>query len=145
MAELTLKQKLFIKEYLIDLNATQAAIRAGYSEKTAYSQGQRMLKKVEVKEAIDKSLTKRSDKLDLSAEYVLGSLKAVAERCMQAEPILDREGNETGEYRFDSSGANRSLELLGKYMKLFTDKVENENVNMSYEEYLKKVNDSDEY
>ena len=46
------RQKRFVEEYLVDLNATQAAIRAGYSEQTAYSIGQRLLKKVEVQEAI---------------------------------------------------------------------------------------------
>ena len=50
--KLTDKQKRFCEEYLIDLNATQAATRAGYSAKTAYSMGQRMLKKVEVQEYI---------------------------------------------------------------------------------------------
>ena len=58
MAEMTAKQKRFCDEYLIDLNATQAAIRSGYSEKTAYSQGQRMLKNVEVKAYIDAELEK---------------------------------------------------------------------------------------
>lgn len=53
--ELNEKQRAFIDEYVKDKNATQAAIRAGYSEKTAYSQGQRLLKKVEIKEALEKN------------------------------------------------------------------------------------------
>lgn len=55
---------------------------------------------------------------------VLRRLNQVADRCMQAEEVRDRQGNPTGEYQFDSAGANRSLELLGKYHKLFTEKVE---------------------
>ena len=109
MAELTPKQQLFIKESLIDLNATQSAIRAGYSKKNADKIGSELLGKTRIKEAIEKSLTKRTDKLDITAEYVLNSLKEVAE---------------ASKARNDSAGANRSLELLGKYLKLFTDKQE---------------------
>jgi hypothetical protein len=53
MANLTSKQESFVREYAIDMNATQAAIRAGYSEKAAYSQGHRLLKNVEITEAIE--------------------------------------------------------------------------------------------
>lgn len=55
---------------------------------------------------------------------VLRRLNKVADRCMQAEEVRDRKGEPTGEYQFDSAGANRALELLGKYHKLFTDKAE---------------------
>ncbi|MHB8172723.1 MAG: terminase small subunit [Thermincolia bacterium] len=122
--ELTPKQKMFVAEYLIDLNATQAAIRAGYSEKTAYSIGEENLRKPEIQEAIQKSQNKRAEKLELSAEWVLQRLKDISDRCIQAEPVLDREGNPIGEYRFDSAGANKATELIGKHLKLFTDKVE---------------------
>jgi len=55
MANLTPKQQRFVEEYLIDLNATQAAIRAGYSEKTAYSVGHENLKKPEIQKAIEEA------------------------------------------------------------------------------------------
>lgn len=124
MAELTPKQKMFVKEYLCDLNATQAAIRAGYSEKTAEVIGFENLRKPKIAAAIQLAMNERSEKVELDAQWVLERLKEVAERCMQAVPVLDREGNETGEYRFDSSGANRSLELIGRHLAMFTDKVE---------------------
>lgn len=60
----------------------------------------------------------------ITRAQVLLDVKSILSRCMQAEPILDREGNATGEYKFDSAGANRAAELLGKYLKLWTDKVE---------------------
>ncbi len=118
------KQKQFVKEYLVDSNAHGAAIRAGYSPKTAYSIGYNLLKKVEIQTELQKAIDKRSKKTEITAEYVLASLKNVAERCQQIEPVLDKEGNPTGEYRFEHAGANKALELLGKNLKLFTDKLD---------------------
>ena len=109
--KLTAKQAAFVREYLIDLNATQAAIRAGYSEKTAQPASSRLLSNVIVKAEVDKALEKRANKSDISAQWVLDSLKAVATRCLSDDT-------------FESSGANKSLELIGKHLKLFTDKVE---------------------
>ena len=65
------KQGRFAEEYVIDMNATQAAIRAGYSEKTAYSQGQRLLKHVEVKAAIQEATEKRSIRTQITQDRVL--------------------------------------------------------------------------
>lgn len=76
--KLTPKQERFVAEYLIDLNATQAAIRAGYSEKTAQEQGSRLLSHVMVKAEIAKRLAKVADKLELSAEKVLRELDYLA-------------------------------------------------------------------
>lgn len=71
MARLTPRQERFVAEYLTDLNATKAAIRAGYSKRSAYSQGHDLLKKPEVQEAISKATAKRATKLELTAERVL--------------------------------------------------------------------------
>lgn len=65
------KQFRFVQEYLIDLNATQAAIRSGYSEKTAYSQGQRLLKNVEIASAIKEAMDLRANSVQITAERVL--------------------------------------------------------------------------
>lgn len=136
--KLTKKQAAFVKEYLIDLNATQAAIRAGYSEATATEMGYENLTKPHIKQAVEDAMNKRSEKLEITAEYVLTSLKEVADRCMQAVPALDKEGNPTGDYYFEHSGANKALELLGKHLKLFTDKVEaNVSTNKKLEDFFK--------
>lgn len=124
MAGLNAKQARFAQEYLVDLNATQAAIRAGYSEKTAKSQGSRLLTNADVQAAIAAGREKLAERVQVSQEWVLKNLVAVAERCMQAEPVLDREGNPTGEYQFAHAGANKALELVGKHLKMFTDKSE---------------------
>ena len=121
---LNAKQTRFVAEYLIDLNATQAAIRAGYSEATAGSIGGENLQKPEIAAAIAAGQADQVHSAGITREWVLSRLRDVAERAMQAVPVLDREGNETGEYRFDAAGANKSLELLGKHLGMFADKVD---------------------
>ena len=79
--KLSPKETRFVDEYLIDLNATQAAIRTGYSIKTAYSIGQRLLKKVEIQAAIAENKRKRSDRTQIDADWLLKRLgeEAVAD------------------------------------------------------------------
>lgn len=129
---LTPKQDMFVREYLIDLNATQAAIRAGYSAKTANEQGARLLAHVSVKAAIQAAMDKRAEETGIDAKFVLNGIVKLIERCEQAVPVLDHEGNPTGEWRFESNSAMRGYELLGKHLKLFTDKVEQSgNINLT--------------
>lgn len=129
--KLTPKQEMFVKEYLIDLNATQAYLRAGYkvSEKIATVNASRLLANANVARAIEEANQKRADKLELSAEWVLENLKNIAERCQQAEPVMkfdygERKLVETGEYQFDSKGANTALQLIGKHLGMFVEKKE---------------------
>ena len=74
---MTKKQKLFVQEYLIDLNATQAAIRAGYSPDTAGSIGSENLKKPEIKAAIEKAMAERSKRCGINADRVLTELAKI--------------------------------------------------------------------
>lgn len=71
---MTPKQQRFVEEYLIDLNATQAAIRAGYSAKTAYSQAERLLSNVDVRRAVLEAKTARSEKAGIDAAWLLKRL-----------------------------------------------------------------------
>jgi phage terminase small subunit len=73
------KQQLFVEEYLIDFNATQAAIRAGYSENTAYSQGPRLLENVEIQRGIEKGKQKLIKKLDIKKEDIIRDLIRIKE------------------------------------------------------------------
>lgn len=122
--KLTEKQTLFVKEYLVDLNATQAAIRAGYSENSAASQGYENLRKPEIAEAIENAFAERCERTDIDADYVLSCLKENVERSMQRVAVVDAKGNPTGEWTYQGAVANRALELIGKHLSLFTDRVE---------------------
>jgi phage terminase small subunit len=79
MSKLTAKQQAFVNEYLIDLNATQAAIRAGYSKKTAAEMGAENLRKPQIAQAVAEAKEKRSERTQISADYVLMRLKQIDE------------------------------------------------------------------
>lgn len=132
--QLTPKQEAFVREYMVDLNATQAAIRAGYSPKTAQEQSSRLLSNAIVSRAVAEAKAKRAEQLNLDAYWVLHRLKEVADRCMQHEPARDQFGREIpGEFVFDSKGAIRAAELIGKHLGLFEERVRHSGeVNMSF-------------
>ena len=88
----TVKKQRFVEEYLIDANATQAAIRAGYSLKTAYSQGQRLLKDVEVKKKIDEAQQARAERLGIEQDEVLRELRILSFSNVK-NYVLDDDGN----------------------------------------------------
>lgn len=130
MAELTDKQRKFVSEYLVDLNATQAAIRAGYSEKTAGSMAQKLVAKSAVQEAIRSAQAQREKRTLITVDYVVSSLREVAERCLQKSPVTNAKGKQVQDeqgrdvWKFDSAGANRALELLGKHVNAFGERKE---------------------
>lgn len=116
---MTSQQRQFCDEYLIDLNATQAAIRAHYSPQSARSQASQLLDLEEVQQYISERQKKVSDKLSYSLERVLTNFATVFDRCMQGEPVLDFEGNPTGEWKFDANNANRANENIGKHLGFY--------------------------
>ncbi len=113
------KQKQFCEEYIIDLNGTQAAIRAGYSKKTANEQAAQLLAKLSIQEYIQKIKNKRSERVKYSQDELMRDILEVKNRCMQANPVLDKEGNETGIWKFDSNGANKALDMLAKHVGFY--------------------------
>ena len=125
--KLTPKQKCFVDEYLVDLNATQAAIRAGYSAKTAGSIGQRLLKKVEIQTALAAAMAAREERTEITADYVLRRLKEEAE--------LTGEGS-------SHSARIKALELLGKHQGMFADRLKIDgslDVNLGLASLLEEV------
>lgn len=138
---MTEKQKLFCDEYLIDFNATRAAIQAGYSEKTAYSIGNENLRKPEIQEYIQKRLADKEDTLIAKQDEVLETLTAIMRRetpetvvvtCRERKSYYDEKGKKVIDEKESPrcveiptkiSDVNRAAEMLGKYYTLFTDKL----------------------
>lgn len=148
MVKLTAKQQRFCDEYLIDLNATQAAIRAGYSEKTARQIGTENLSKPAIAEYIEKRMAEKEDALIAKQDEVMKYLTAVMRREL-SEHVVVTTTEERSYYAPDANGtmrkqterketpkiveipsrlsdANKAAELLGKAYTLFTDRVEND-------------------
>lgn len=139
--KLTAKQMRFVDEYLIDLNATQASIRAGYSPRTSYSIGVDLLKKPEIQTLLQKKRQKLSDKLEVSQEKVIKELAAVAfangadyakitaQGLVEFIPTDDLPKDKLAAIagiKTSQSGTEvklgdklRALEMLGKYLGLF--------------------------
>ena len=124
MPKLTEKQKRFCEEYLIDLNATQAALRAGYKAKTARSQGQRMLTKVDIQRHITDLMKERSDRTALTSDSVLQELSRIA---------MAQDVEITGKEKL------KALELLGKHLNLFQNGADNSAALEKLDEVLSKI------
>lgn len=128
--KLTAKQQRFCDEYLIDLNATQAAIRAGYSKKTAKQIGQQNLTKLDLKEYIEKRMAEKEAALVADQDEVLKYLTSVLRGESQStEIVVEGIGDGCSEARTITKGPSekdrlKAAELLGKRYALFTDKVE---------------------
>ena len=145
------KQKRFVEEYLIDLNATQAAIRAGYSQNTARSIGQRLLAFVDIQAAIQQAQSNRSERVQITQEEVIRRLlenvdiasgkKATTITIPSKNENGEVIGNDVAHFVYEPSAVNKALELLGKHLGMFTQKVEmsgsvvNQNINMTKDEF----------
>ena len=127
---MTPKQKRFCDEYLIDMNATQAAIRAGYSKKSAYSIGDENLKKPELENYIKKRMAEKKAALIADQDEVLEYLTSVMRGKSESEiVVVEGTGDGCSEARPmqkkpDEKERLKAAELLGKAHCMFTDKVE---------------------
>lgn len=148
MAKLTKKQQLFVDEYLIDLNATQAAIRAGYSTETAAVIGCENLIKPNIKDSICKAMAERSKRTGINADRIIQELAKIA--FLNPTDVIDMdEATVRGDSNRDDTAAIASvkvkriptdngdiverevktydkikaLDLLGKHIGMFTDKL----------------------
>lgn len=147
---MTPKQEAFCKEYVIDLNATQAFIRAGYSAKTAGPCAGKLLKKPEIQTRIQVLMDKRAARVEVSADKILqqlalmgfsdirelfdaaGNIKNIHDMpdgiaaSIQAIDVVkkDFDGEPATVHKIKLADKQKSMELLGKHLKLFTDRVE---------------------
>jgi phage terminase small subunit len=126
MGKMTAKQKRFCDEYLLDLNATQAAIRAGYSEKNARNIASENLAKPNIKEYIDARMAEKENELIADQDEVLKYLTSVM-RGKSVSNVLARNekgADEVKEKPPDEKERLKAAELLGKRYGLYTDKIE---------------------
>jgi phage terminase small subunit len=137
---LNAKHILFVNDYMISQNVTESYQKVyECSVEAARKNGSRLMTNDDIRSEIARRQEAINKKVEedtgISVQWVLDSFKSIAERCMQSEAVTDREGNPTGEYRFDSSGANKAVENIGKYLGMFKDKgdvpVTTTNVNLS--------------
>lgn len=125
MGKLTPKQARFVEEYLVDLNATAAAIRAGYSRNRASEIGWQLLQKTTILQAVQAAQAERSARTQITQDYVLTNLKEIVERCMQRAPVRNMYGEQVHDddgnalWTFNARDANKALELLGKHLDMF--------------------------
>ena len=125
MEKMTAKQKRFCDEYLIDLNATQAAIRAGYSEKNARNIASENLAKPNIKEYIESRMAEKETELIASQDEVLRFLTAVMRGENKDERVYVNANGETESIEFrQQSNQIKAAELLGKRYGLYTEKIE---------------------
>lgn len=137
--KLTKKQEMFVEEYIIDLNATQAAIRAGYSKKTAGQIGEQNLKKLEIQQAINEKLAEKKEKLIMKQDEILERLTQQGRReatdyqvVITEKPVTNEKGDvvaieklpEIVEVPTQNKDVIKALETLGKYYVMWTDKQE---------------------
>lgn len=135
MAKLTAKQQRFCNEYLIDLNATQAAIRAGYSKKTANRIGTENLSKPVIRQYIDKRMAEKEAELIADQDEVLRYLTSVMRgEAVSEEIVVEGTGDGCSEARTiekcpSEKDKLKAAELLGKRYGIYTEKIEG-NVDM---------------
>lgn len=126
LSKLTLKQKRFADEYIISANATAAAIKAGYSKKTARSIGQENLTKPDIKAYIDERLEKLESEKIATQEEVLQYLTSIMRGDQQEKTLISvgEFGQKIVDIDVGAKDRIKAAELLGKRYRLFTDKVE---------------------
>lgn len=138
MRRMTAKQRRFCDEYLIDLNATQAAIRSGYSKKTAYSIGEENLKKPEIKAYIAERMAEKESELIADQDEVLRYLTSVMRGVEKDEVFGMGEDGVFGVQKVRRQvNQIEAAKLLGKRYGLYTDRVEQDvdmdlNITVNY-------------
>lgn len=145
MARMTAKQKRFCDEYLIDLNATQAAIRAGYSKKYANTNASKLLQITTIRQYIDARMAEKESELIADQDEVLKYLTSVLRGESQSDVVVvEGVGDGCSVARAmgkapDEKERLKAAELLGKRYGLYTDKVEQQvdmelSINIDYGE-----------
>lgn len=139
--KLNRKRKLFAEEYVKDHNMTQAAIRAGYSERTAYSQGQRLMKNVEIKEYVDQLQAEIRERNKITVDELVETLAAMVR--FDIADLYDEKGNllpineMSKEARMVIESIESEEEIIGKKRKGVTRKLKLSNKRANIIELMK--------
>lgn len=115
--KITEKQRRFVREWLVDMNGTRAAIRAGYSEKSAAQTANRLMKLPEVRKYRDTLLQEEFDALGVTRHSLAMELWKLYQRCTDAVPVMEWDSGqhayvESGRWQFDSKGAAKVAGML---------------------------------
>ena len=137
---ITDKQKRFVREWLVDMNGTRAAIRAGYSEKSAAQTASRLMRDPAVREYRDALLKEEFDSLGITAHSLAVEVWRVYERCAAAKPVLQwdsvlRDYVESGEWQFDAKGCLKALGMLHDMLRRMEQAEDNDDAG-GYEEMI---------
>jgi phage terminase small subunit len=112
------RQALFVAEYLKDLNASAAARRAGYSEKSAFRSGVQNMQKSAITDAIAAAMKERSERVQITADKVLSDIEAIKADAMRE--AADKEGKRA---MVNHAAALKACELQGRHLQMWTDKI----------------------
>ena len=137
---ITDKQKRFVREWLVDMNGTRAAIRAGYSEKSAAQTASRLMRDPAVRAYRDALLKEEFDSLGITRHSRAVEVWRVYERCAAATPVLQWDSNlreyiESGDWQFDAKGCLKALGMLNGMLERM-ERSEDEDDTDSYEEMI---------
>jgi phage terminase small subunit len=133
LQEFTMQEnhKRFADKYFETLNGKESAIYAGFSEDTARQKAWQLLQREDIQEYLQSMRAEYAEKSGISKQWIIERFKTISDRCIQEEPVLDSKGEPTGEFRFDSSGANNATAHLGKIIGIFEKDNEQTKINLS--------------
>lgn len=115
--DLNLQYRKFVQEWMVDMNATRAAIAAGYSEKSAAQTASRLMRRTDIRRYRDALMAEAFEDLGVTRHSIASRVWEIYERCMQKKPVLEwdsttREWIESGEWQFDTKGALKALAMM---------------------------------
>ena len=115
--DLNPRYRKFVQEWMVDMNATRAAIAAGYSEKSAAQTASRLMRRTEIRSYRDALMAEAFEDLGVTRHSIASRVWEIYERCMQKKPVMEwnsttREWIESGEWQFDTKGALKALAMM---------------------------------
>ena len=123
---LSLKQRAFVNAYAAGPtagNQTQSAIKAGYATSSAHTRAAELVQRSAIRTAVADAQQHLATAEAVDRAWVIAKLVTVVNRSLQEVEVLDREGEPTGEYRFDAAGATGALKLIGQHYGMVVDRV----------------------